>query len=284
MPEQLGYDPNFLGLPLPLPTAGASTIALDYVHFTVLLNPNRRLAAVTGVNLHGGLLVEIVRRKDTWFLDTRAPASDQAGPALYERNDFDRGHMTRRRDPGWGTPAMAKAANDDTFHYVNAAPQAAVLNQSKNLWAGLEDYLLEHAATYDQRLSVFTGPVFQPTDPVYRGVQIPLQFYKIAAWLQEDHLECTGYVLDQIDLVKPILTAGRALEAAPPLGPFKTFQVPVSAIADLTGLSMPVLLAADILQSVPAGAAGRVADWIPLTTAADMTLSTRRRRDHARVG
>lgn len=273
MPEQLGYDPNFLGLPVPLPISSNATVTLDYVHFTVALDPARRLAGVTGVNLHGGLLIEIERKKDTWFLDTRAPASEQVGPAVYERNDFDRGHMVRRRDPGWGTPPVAKAANDDTFHYSNAAPQAAVLNQSKDLWAGLEDYLLEHAATFDERLSVFTGPVFQPTDPVYRGVQIPLRFYKIAAWLQADHLECTGYVLDQIDLVKPILAAGRAAQAAPPLGPFKTFQVPVRDIADLTGLTMPVLLDADILQPVLAGAAERATHWIPLASESDITLS-----------
>jgi endonuclease G len=203
MPEQLGYDPNFLGLPVPLPTAGAATIPLEYVHFTVALDPDRRLAAVTAVNIHGGLLIEIERKNDRWSIDTRAPATAQAGPALYERNDFDRGHLVRRRDPGWGTPQVAKTANDHTFHYPNAAPQAAVLNQSKDLWAGLEDYLLEHAATYDQRLTVFTGPVLHTDDPAYRGVQIPLRFYKIAAWLQEDHLECTGYVLDQIDLVRP---------------------------------------------------------------------------------
>jgi len=272
MPDLLGYDPNFLGLPVPLPTAGNATVTLDYVHFTVILDPARRLAAVTGVNLHGGLLIEIERTRDTWFLDPRAPATDQAGPALYERNNFDRGHLVRRRDPGWGTQQAANDANDGTFHYPNAAPQAAVLNQSKELWAGLEDYLLGHAATFDQRLSVFTGPVFQPTDPVYRGVQIPLRFYKIAAWLHEDHLECTGYVLDQIDLVKPILAAGRAEEAPPPLGPFKTFQVPIRDIADLTGLTMPVLLDADILQPVPAGRAERAEQWILLATTSDITL------------
>jgi len=58
-------------------------------------------------------------------------------------------------------------------------------------------------------------------------------FYMIAAWLQEDHLESTGYVLDQIDLFPPILAAERTRKPAPPLGPFKTFQVPVRDIADL---------------------------------------------------
>ena len=59
----------------------------------------------------------------------------------------------------------------------------------------------------------------------------------------------------------------------PPLGPFKTFQVPVRDIADLTGLTMPVLLDADILQPASAGAARRD-PWIPLTTMSDITLPT----------
>jgi endonuclease G, mitochondrial len=32
---------------------------------------------------------------------------------------------------------------------------------------------------------------------------------------------------------------------APPLGPFRTFQVPIADIAALTGLTMPELVAAD---------------------------------------
>jgi hypothetical protein len=43
---------------------------------------------------------------------------------------------------------------------------------------------------------------------------LPLAFCKIAAWLQEAHLECTWYLLDQIDLVSPILDAERT--ACPP--------------------------------------------------------------------
>jgi len=255
------------------PATRSGIDSLEYVHFTVALDPARRLAAVTAVNIHGGLLVEIERKNDRWSLDLRAPAAAQAGPGQYERNDFDRGHLVRRRDPGWGPLPVAKTANDDTFHYPNAAPQAAVLNQSKELWAGLEDYLLEHAATYDQRLAVFTGLALQTADPMYRGMQIPLRFYKIAAWLQEDHLQCTGYVLDQIDLLPPILHAQRSGEPAPPLVPFKTFQVSVRDIANLTGLTMSVLLYADILQPPPASAAERTDHWIPLTTTCDMKLS-----------
>ena len=86
----------------PAPTAAAPTVQLDYLHFSVTFRPDRRLAAVTAVNIHGGLLIEIERTRDVWLLDPRVPVIDQAGPELYINNDFDRGHLVRRRDPGLG--------------------------------------------------------------------------------------------------------------------------------------------------------------------------------------
>lgn len=250
----MSFDGSFLGLPAALPEPAATTVRLDYTHFSVLMQPDRKLAAVTGVNIHGGLLVEIERSRDRWSLDDRLPPDEQAGPTLYDRNDFDRGHLVRRRDPGWGTAATARQANDDTFFYTNAAPQAARFNQGKELWSGLEDYLLEHAATWERRLSVFTGPVFAATDPEYRGVQIPLQFWKVAAWLQDGALATTGYLLDQSELARQIIDREVASIDAPPLGRFRTFQVPVAELQSLLEVAMPDLVAAD--------------RWVPPQTAA----------------
>ncbi len=89
----------------------------------------------------------------------------------------------RRRDPGWGTAAEARAATEATFVYTNAAPQASVFNQSKDLWVGLEDHVLQYADATDQRVSVFTGPVLDADDPPYRGIRIPRRFWKVAAWV-----------------------------------------------------------------------------------------------------
>lgn len=138
MTAPLGYDRQFLGLPIPLPTptGGVPTVVLDYTHFSVVHRPDRRLAAVSAVNIHGQLLIDVQRNRDVWLLDPRLPTADQADNNLYTDNAFDRGHLTRRRDPCWGTPSDAKIANDDTFHYTNAAPQASVFNQSKETSCG----------------------------------------------------------------------------------------------------------------------------------------------------
>lgn len=254
----LGYDPGFLAVPVPLPTADQDVIQLDYVHFTVLLDARRRLAAATAVNIDGPALVDL-GRGDDWHLDPRVAESDQAGPELYRANDLDRGHLVRRRDPVWGPSDVAARANTDTFAYTNAAPQAAEFNQSKELWLGLEDYLIGYAAGTDQRLSVLTGPVLADDDPVYRGVAIPQEFWKVAAWTTPGadgpELASTGYLLDQrpqldeIDLTEARLRAS-STDAPPPLGPYRTFQVPIRDIANLTGLDVGPLIAADRLEAV----------------------------------
>ncbi len=243
-----GYDPSFLRLPAPVPLPASAAgeddrVRLDYTHFSVVLDTGRKLAAVTAVNIDGGSLLDL-ERADDWHLDDRVPAEQQAGPEVYARNDLDRGHLVRRRDPVWGSPDVARRANGDTFAYTNAAPQAAEFNQSKELWLGLEDYLLDHATANDQRLSVFTGVVFGADDEEYRGVRIPRMFWKIATWADGDALAAAAYLLDQTPELDRI-DLSTATAEAPALGPYRTYQVPVEEIGALTGLDVRMLAAVD---------------------------------------
>ena len=206
-----GFDPGFLGAPLAAPRPSGDRVVrqLPYTHFEVLLDPERRLALSTAVNIDGARLLDL-GRGDDWHLDERVPASEQTGPEVYARNDFDRGHLVRRRDPVWGEPAEARAGNVDSFCYTNAAPQASGFNQSKELWLGLEDLVLEYAQANLARIDVFTGPVLAEDDPVYRGVGIPLRFWKIAAWSPDgETLAASAYLLDQTALVRRIVDDGR---------------------------------------------------------------------------
>ncbi len=197
-----GYDPGFLRVRLDLPAPGAPTVLLDYIHFSVRQLPARRLAAIVGVNISGRELRQLAR-EGRWHLDVRIPQDQQAGADLYRNNSLDRGHLVRRLDPVWGAEETARAANQETFTYTNAAPQVADFNQGKDLWLGLEDYVLDHADAFDARISVFTGPVFRDDDPLYRGVWIPRKFWKIAAWTNDGKLGAAGFVLDQAPMLEP---------------------------------------------------------------------------------
>lgn len=258
-----GYDSEFLATFLPLPRPSNEVRELTYPHFTVLLDPARRLAAVTGVNIDGASLRSIPRTGD-WRLDPRVDAAEQTGPDVYARNDLDRGHLVRRRDPGWGDVDEARDATEATFFYPNAAPQAAGFNQSKELWLGLEDHVLEYAEATDQRVSVFTAPVLDEEDPPYRGIRVPLRFWKLAAWQGPDGLAAAGFILDQTELVD----TSEGVLAAPPLGAFRTFQVPIDEIAALTGIDFGPLSEADVLNVTSA----RPRAWRSLSGVDDIIL------------
>lgn len=263
--RRIGLDDDLLSTTVPLPVPrdrAVPTARLDYVHFSVLMRPDRRLAAVTGVGIDGALMRDLDRDGISWRLDDRLPADAQAGPELYSNNDLDRGHLVRRADAVWGdTAAEAQAGNVDTFHYTNAAPQATRFNQGDQLWLGLETYLLTYAATYDQRLVVFTGPVLDPADPIYRGVHIPLRFFKVAVFriagvkTEAPQLGATGYLLDQTPQVEDlgeVLARAHAADVPPPLGPFRTFQVPIADLDALTGLDLSQTAALDRYRPVVA--------------------------------
>lgn len=274
----MGFDAAFLGLEAAMPRVpepvARACVELDFVHFTVVLDTERRLARVTGVNLDGTALVDVPRGGDRWELDERVPADRQAGPEIYAANDLDRGHLVRRRDPVWGEPALAARANADTFRYPNAAPQASGFNQSKALWLGLEDHVLAYAEVHRLRLSVFTAPVLEPGDPAYRGIRIPLRFWKVAAWRDGDELAAAGFVLDQAPLVEAAELEAAELESVvparagvPALGPFRTFQVPIAEVAALTGLDLAELIDADRFPTTLLSAG-----WRELTGPRDLLL------------
>jgi endonuclease G len=257
-----GYDSEFLGADdhsVSLPTlppglaeqaavnsqaAGEPRYVLPYHHFSVVLSKERKLAFFTAVNIDGNLPQPSKRGKDHWYLDPRVPDDEQTGGAVYEKNDLDLGHLVRRLDPTWGTtPAEAKQANDDTFHYTNCTPQHKDFNRNKSRWAGMEDYILTNAENLHLKVSVFTGPVLAADDDTYHDVQLPRQFWKVVVMVKKDGtLSATAYMLSQEDLIAGL--------RAPPgadfsYGAYRTYQVPVTYVEELTNLSFGELSAAD---------------------------------------
>jgi endonuclease G, mitochondrial len=100
---------------------------------------------------------------------------------------------------------------------------------------------------------VFTGPVLADDDPEYRGVNLPRQYWKVAAIVKKDgQLSVTGYLLSQTSLLDDVV--GREDFS---YGAYRTFQVPVQRIADLTGLDLDNLVAADPLERLEATALPR---------------------------
>jgi endonuclease G len=259
--DREGYDPQFLGqgddLFVDLPqvtgprkrdvqrqTTGPhkNSDVLKYTHFSICMCKSRRLPFYTAVNIDGDSLQRPRRGRDVWKFDPRIPEAAQVGNDSYANNKLDRGHQVRRLDPVWGDEEEAKLAELDTFHFTNSCPQHARLNQGKQLWAGLEDYLLDNTDQRNLRVSIFTGPVLGERDLDYRDIQIPQEYWKVAVNVRTDgKLSASGYLLSQGQFMDDLEFA---------FGPYRTFQLPIAAIAEKTGLSFGDLSDYDALGKI----------------------------------
>jgi endonuclease G, mitochondrial len=251
-----GFDPDFLGdgfrTPWPkLPAiiqqslAGPSDATTDrphelrYTHFGVKFSTAFKIPVLTAVNIDGKNSVRIKRTGDRWFFDDRIDKRFQHGHVAFKDAEIDRGHMVRREDPNWGE--NASQADSDTFHYTNAAPQHSRLNQGKQLWQGLENYILDNARTHGFKACVFTAPVFSDDDPTLEeeNVRVPLEFWKVVVMIdgQRAKLHATAYLLSQGQLIRKLLEERDRSEAVEGfvLGPYRTFQIAIADLADATG-------------------------------------------------
>ncbi len=250
-----GYNPYFLGslyhLPLPkLADNLQSKVAtlkdggkiLTYLHFSIVMNADRRLAFYTAANIDGKKLEKIKRTRDKWYFDPRLDQKYQAGPKLYADNPLDRGHLVRRLDPCWGP--NARDAGEDTFHFTNCSPQHKRLNQHD--WLEVEDYILKTADNANAQISVFTGPVFREDDMIYRNEYLlPADFWKVVVFVNKSgKFGATAYLRTQ----KNYLESREFFDDE-----FKTWQVPVVQVEALTGISFGLPKDADPMARAAAG-------------------------------
>ena len=237
-----GHNPNFLGknfrVPLPAVVKNKKNVLkiqlkakkeseLKYHHFSVIMNKERRMCFFSICNIDGQLSKRGVKRA-TWKLDGRVQNKLQIIKECYGTPPrFSRGHMTRKEDPIWGDLPLARAACGDTFHVTNAVPQMQPFNAP--VWLALEDYALENARQDDMKIVVITGPIFYKDDPVKYGVKIPVEFFKIIAFIHDDtrKLCATGYTVSQADYL-------RNEEFV--FGEFKTYQVAIKSLQAKTGI------------------------------------------------
>jgi endonuclease G len=211
------------------------------------MNGKRRLAFFTACNIDGiqaksvdrdtkivrplrpdspGLerLDQIDAEAESWSGDCRIEAVEYAGEQFYERQKvpgfpnpnakgriarmFQKGHLIRRLDPCWGNDDMALAAEEDTFHWTNCAPQVGFFNQGTAdpgiigtgrgaLWRAVENYVLRNAVAMKQRITSFSGPIFDPDDRPYRGLKVPSRFFKVTVWAEDDELRSLAMIADQ---------------------------------------------------------------------------------------
>lgn len=296
MADRSGYDPDFLGVSLPLPGikakpafGGAQPVTapshpedeyeLRYHNYSALVCAARRMAYLSACNVDFKAPAEASAGEggSTWRYDPRIPRAAQMGERYYRNNPYDRGHLSRRDDLARGpTRAAAIAANRDSYFWTNCTPQHELLNQSNaftganlQLWGDLEKHIAAQGPALG-RLSVFNGPVFGDADKPLYDVLVPLAFYKIVAWNGPDGAGALGFVLEQADLVE-----GLPEKRLSP-GIFAIRLRPIKVIGAGLDVDLRDLAALDRFDAVQPGGKARKgmrpADGIKITSVADIRL------------
>ncbi|WP_226575497.1 DNA/RNA non-specific endonuclease [Acuticoccus sediminis] len=248
-----GYDTGFLTVPVPLPHlvdtgAGQPSAPLDYVHHTVVMNVDRRLAYFSAENIDPGQLVRLRRDRDRFVPDGRIPDDWQPDGALFAGNDLDRGQLTPRGNVAWGDEETARNASASSFMYTNVTPQHADVNRRS--WKQLEDEVLNILLSRGAKGTIFSGPVFRADDLAYRGFKLPRGFWKILVAEVDGGMYTAAFVVRQeFDMQgDQLLGRGEAFDVV-------NSRVSVADVEALTGLDFGPLRAFDALGGAGAAAA-----------------------------
>jgi len=248
-----GYDPNFTGVEIPLPTfdnsldgdvlkKSSSTFDdetgswREYMTYSVATNKARRQPICAALNVDQTLIKTVQR--GSWKIDREIGAEFQLDNSYYRNNVWDRGHMARRATAAWGrTTTDAKRASDDTMYYSNASLQHMNLNQDE--WLEVEEWVKYLQQDSNGKIAVFSGPIYGtfPSVPTkFIGsppAEIPAAFYKVVSFLDKDGDLSTRafiYLQDAENLADRI--GSRATD-------YQMFQVSTTEVEESTGLIFP---------------------------------------------
>ncbi len=264
-----GFDHGFLQFTVPqvrfttTVTADLATLSnrrdIQYCHFSVWLSTSRRFPRVVAWNVDGSSMKKLARTGIRFVKDDRGTLEDfQIGDELYADNPLDRGHVARRADVCWGNAADANQANHDSFFFTNITPQHQRFNQSmrRGLWGRLEDAIFEDVDVADLRVSLLGGPILRRSDPLFNGVPIPTEFWKLIAYTDDadNTNKVRAFVLTQRNLITDLVEP-ESLE----LDEFRVFQVPLTRIEQETSIRFTnAFKALDTMPPAPEGVGANV--------------------------
>ena len=125
------------------------------------------------------------------------------------------------------------------------------------------------------KVSVFSGAIFLPDDPVVMGALVPAAFWKIVAWKEDGALRARGYMQSQRELVERIVRSQRRRpESFEELGRMDPYEATVASIARITSLDFGPLMEADELGGLESRSGRRLTDEAVSSLARSLARAT----------
>jgi DNA/RNA endonuclease G (NUC1) len=264
-----GFDTGFLDVEVGLPSITGVGEEFKYLHFSVVMNPARRLAWYVAYNMQPP---EGARptRKDMWMADPMLPRAFQPGNEHFRGTGYDRGHIARVAAVTWGTGRDMHISSRQAFFWTNTSPQHPWIN--RNWWLELDEWEASIVKTYGRAVG-FSGPVLRPDDPIHdyieqtvgrlvakRTFRLPQAFWKVVvAPSKPGRFQVAGFVIEEREVKR--LGPGAARQAV-------EYRVPLADIEKLVGIefskavhgfgSLPVRSRAQAARVARKGSAARL--------------------------
>jgi endonuclease G, mitochondrial len=270
-----GFSENFIGLRAPLPTfrpeLADKVLRNDrwtnlswtpYVHYSVATNAEIGQPICSAMNFDQSKVKSVNRKEQNvqWQVDSRIGAEFQLNNDYFRKNQWDRGHLTDRGSNAWGdTFDDAAAAAASTFSFANCALQHENHNQDE--WRQLEEWVRGLTDDSNNRIAIYTGPIYGDPDAARRFVtppgrkpaEVPAAFFKVIVYSDKNKkLAVRAFIIVQDTESLKDKNGKFNLNR-------RKYQVTVRDIEERTGLKFSTEIAAanPLFHSDTAGAARR---------------------------
>lgn len=222
-----GFETDFLGPDVGLPSITGVGEELRYLHFSVIMNPARRLAWYAAYNMAHPPRRRPRQERDVWSPDPLLPRAFQPLDEHYQASPYDRGHLVRPLAVSWGEDRLAAIARRHSSFFTNSAPRHLDINRP---WGrALADW--EGRVVADRGRAIgFSGPILREDDPFFRDVsqtvgrlvahqtfRLPRAFWKVVvAPSSDEKLSLAAFLLDERALPEPPARGRSATRAYDP--------------------------------------------------------------------
>lgn len=179
--------------------ADGKALWLEYCHFSTLWDTNEKVVLISIANIDRS---QDQQQSERNFKKDPNVAEDlQYGEDWYKRDDWDKGHMTRRETIGWGsTDEEARIAMQHSDYFTNMSPQHTVFHAK--VWGPLVEAPLQtitETSARSKRCLELTGAAFDAsktappleTDTTvangsHETRNVPNTFWKGMYWVDEE--------------------------------------------------------------------------------------------------
>jgi len=226
----------YAGNPRPLPSFQGQIQILTNKAFLVGYDNARKDPVWTGYRLFKVSNMQAPKRPELFTVDDRTSA--RVSSTDYTGSGFDRGHSAPSLAIG---VCYGQAAQLETFLMSNIVPQRPKFN--RGVWNNLEQMEIRKYAQELEEIWVLTGGVFEGTNHLASGIDVPSACYKI--------------ILDEVKGKSRVLAfiMGQNINGA---DDFANYLTSVDMIEQKTGLDFLGDLPDDVEDKLESQVAGRM--------------------------